>query len=600
MGRLGRVLLVLVVLAAAVVAGLSVFVRFYLTEDRLKAMIIPQAEQALGRTVEIGGIDVSLFRGITVRDFSVKEADGKAEFADVKEFILRYDFWPLLHRQIVVSEIGIADPTVQIVRDEAGRFNFETLAVLAPADKEEKALSAESRQGVPPAALPLALTVSKVSVERARLTVSDAIGEIPKTEAQADLQLGLSMGLDLASIRYQGDLRFVADSVYGEIKPHLLGKTDFDQDRLRYTVDIDVDKQAVRLAGEVKDYVKTPQIRLDVTSELLDLDRLMAMTAGLPKATKAKRPPETKAPEKTPGAPGDALPPGLVAQGEVNIKRAPYKGLKVQNFHLTYALKNGILSIKDLTARTAGGALSGKASLDLMRPGLAYQGDLSAESLQIEEIIAALAPKAKGGASGIMGAAFSFSGKGIEWPEMRHALSLDGEYGVKDGLIRQVPITEAIAGILGLNELRTLSFKDLSGNVHILKGQAAIKAAMKDGDVRAESQGTVGLDGRLDLPLMLHFSPALSEKLQKRTSLTKYLADEEGEMAVRLRLSGTVTKPRPSLDTAAVREQAEKALGRKAVEELDKAISGKKGEKGAEKPSKPSPAEDLLKGLLGR
>ncbi|MBW2080121.1 MAG: hypothetical protein JRI27_04085, partial [Deltaproteobacteria bacterium] len=76
MGKLGKILVTFLVFIGVVLVGLSLFVHFYLTEDRVKALVIPQAEKALGRTVQIGGIDVGLFSGIIVKDFTVKETDG--------------------------------------------------------------------------------------------------------------------------------------------------------------------------------------------------------------------------------------------------------------------------------------------------------------------------------------------------------------------------------------------------------------------------------------------------------------------------------------------------------------------------------------------
>jgi AsmA protein len=89
MGKLSKILVTLVGLVCVVLIGLALFVHFYLTEDRVKALIIPPAEEALGRKVHIGSIDVGLFTGITVRDVSVKEDDGKTDFLSTREFVLK-------------------------------------------------------------------------------------------------------------------------------------------------------------------------------------------------------------------------------------------------------------------------------------------------------------------------------------------------------------------------------------------------------------------------------------------------------------------------------------------------------------------------------
>jgi uncharacterized protein involved in outer membrane biogenesis len=68
MGKLGKVLGIIVLLVVVSIAGLIAFVHYYLTEERVKTLIIPQAEAALGRKVAIGDIKIGLLSGITIKD----------------------------------------------------------------------------------------------------------------------------------------------------------------------------------------------------------------------------------------------------------------------------------------------------------------------------------------------------------------------------------------------------------------------------------------------------------------------------------------------------------------------------------------------------
>ncbi len=599
MGKLGKILVMFFVLIGVVLVGLSLFVHFYLTEDRVKALVIPRAEKALGRTVQIGGIDVGLFSGITVKDFTVKETDGHTDFVSTKEFVLRYDLLPLLQKKIVVSKVRLDAPYVRVLRDKDGLFNFETLAVLAEAEPGKPVPEDTGKPAS--AALPLALTVNKVIVDNAQLVVRDALGEIPDTDLQADLKLSLDLGRDLASLRYRGDLRFEADAEYGELRPHVSGKSDFDQDRLGYTVDVSLEKEQVCLSGEVKNYAKVPDIRLDVISDTINIDHLLALTAGLPAASqKVGKGPSKDKKTISPTAPGAALPPGLKAAGEVKIGQTLYKGLVVKDFLLEYGLDKGILFVKDLSTKVADGQVCSKIKVDLNKPGLAYDGQFDVESVKVERLLACLAPGVKDMISGALQSHLTFSGAGTEWPKLRNALIVDGTYGLHDGRVSNTPVTVAVAKLLGLDELNNLSFEDLDGSLHIIKGQVALKTRMTGKDVNAQAKGTVGLDGKLDLPVSLRFSPELSEKLKKRASMAKYLADETGEVEIRLKLTGTVTRPYPTLDAAGVQERVKETVRKKAVEELGKALSGKEKAKDKDKDSKPGAANELIKGIFGQ
>jgi len=596
MGKLSRILVTLVGLVCVVLIGLALFVHFYLTEDRVKALIIPPAEEALGRKVHIGSMDVGLFTGITVRDVSVKEDDGKTDFVSTGEFVLRYNLWPLLQGAVVISDVRLGEPRVCILRDKQGRFNFETLAFLAKG--EEKKAEPGTEAGP---ALPLALTVEQVKIDRAQVVVRDATGEIPDTDARADLVVALDVGRDLASLSYKGNLSFAADLVYGEVKPNISGKSDFDQDRLGYTVDVILDDQKARFSGEVKNYTKVPDIRLDITSEVMDIDRLLALMAGLPAASEAgeKRTPEvTKVSGQPPGA---TLPPGLRASGEVKVGRSLYKGLEVKDFLMRYNLEKGVLTMKDLSAGVAEGQVSSRMKVDLNKPGLIYGGDLDVKSVKVQGFLPAFANVSGDMVSGAMESHFTFSGTGIEWPVLRDALSVEGTYALRDGGLRDIPVTVAIAKLLGLEELKRLSFESLDGTLHVIKGKAAIKSRMSGKDVGARAEGTIGLDGNLDMPVTLLLSQALSEKLRKRASVAKYLTSEEGQAELRLKLAGSLMRPYPTLDTAGVSEQVKEAIQKKAVEKLDEVLTGKKKEAGEEDADADKDAgKELIRGILGR
>jgi AsmA protein len=90
MGKIGKIFGILVLLVVVGIAGLIAFVHYYLTEERVKALVIPQAKAALGREVAIGEIKIGLLSGITIRDFLVKEEDKETNFVSTKAFVLSY------------------------------------------------------------------------------------------------------------------------------------------------------------------------------------------------------------------------------------------------------------------------------------------------------------------------------------------------------------------------------------------------------------------------------------------------------------------------------------------------------------------------------
>ncbi len=902
---------ILAVLLIVVVVGLTLFIRSYLTDDKIKELIIPQAEKHLGRDVEIGKIDVSIFKGITVHSFTLKEADGKTDFLRVDQFILRYDLSNLLQKKLSISEILLQKPVVRITRDKQGKFNYESLAILNKKEPKQATSREKTTDGKAKAvALPIALTLDGIQLKDAQITLRDDLKEIPDVDAQANLQVALDIGNDLSSLQYQGEMDFAANGVYGDVKPNIKGNLDFTTDTVGYDLHLQLDEEQADLNGKVTNLKKAPDILLNVTGKQLNIDKILALLGGLSQAGKN----ETKKAAKTP-APGakkeGGLPPGLKAAGEIKVAKVLFQQLVLQDFHVNYKLDNGTLHIEDFGTNIAEGTLKGKAEIDMATPSIpirstidvkgialqnlletlgkpvadtvlghcdlhlnlagpvadkkqknplaslsargtalldqvqykkllvekinapfslsrgvmtvkdmtiglaegnirsdmqinllqkelpfsgktkiqglalqnllaglekevkdvtlgtmdtdmtfkgvavpptgkkitdnleakgnirldtitykqlpveklhfpvtltngslelknysahtaggqikgdmrvniskkelpfsgktdltqvviqdlltglekdiknvslgavdgnmkysglavpptgkkitdnlqangriqldkviykklpveklqlpvdlkngilqltkfsantadghitgnarvnlqeqvpAYQGNISADSILIQKIFNGLEIPAAKMLEGKARTVLNFSGKGKKWEIMRNALNMKGTYGLENGRLGSIPITGAIAALFNLEELKDLSFKTLGGNIRLANGQLELKSSMKGSDVDFQTLGTIGLDGSLDLPITLIFSPQLTEKLKNQTSVAKYLTDSKGRAEMRLKLAGTVTKPYPTLDMSGLRKQATKKLQQKATEEVQKKL----------------------------
>ena len=215
MGKFGKVVSIIVLLVLAVIAGLVAFIHYYLTEERVKALVIPQAEAALGRKVAIGDIKIGLLSGITIHDFLIKEADGKDNFVSTRAFVLSYELLPLLQKKLIISEVRFDEPAVQITRDNKGNFNFSTLAILT--EKKETPEKVEKPES-PPSALPLALTINQIKLNKAHIRVNDQMHEIPTVDATTSARLNVALGRTMQDIRYNGTFDFDAAVAQGTAK----------------------------------------------------------------------------------------------------------------------------------------------------------------------------------------------------------------------------------------------------------------------------------------------------------------------------------------------------------------------------------------------
>ena len=610
LAKLVKIIGGLLALAAAVLIGLSLFIRFYLTEPRLKALIIPQAESALGRTVTLEGIDVGLFSGISVSGLAVKEADKSTDFLSLGRFVLHYKLLPLLSKQLVISEITIDQPACRIIRDATGHFNFETLALLAEKKAGNPASAAKSG-GSATAPLPLALTVERISINNATISLRDAKKELPQADLTASARVGVDIGATLADLTLHGDFDFASDAAYGELKPHLEGKGTFTNTTAACTVTVDVDQQRLTLAAAANNLRKKPlpSLRLDISSNKLDLDKLQSLADKLPKTTGTTGA-TTAAPAKDKSMPiGAGLPPGLDLTGTVKVAESHYQKLTVTDLSLAYTLQNGIVTVSNLSFKTAGGQLAGTARVDLTKTNPPYSGTLDVKALQLQQLLDAWVSPQANILSGAMGADLTFSGTGFTTELIKKNLRLDATYGMQAAQLNETPLSNALAKVLQLDQLRNLALESVGGKLRLNEGKLQLSSQFTGQDIQAKIAGTVGIDdGSLNLPLGLTLSGAMAEQLRQKASFLKYLSSREGATAINLKLAGTTTAPRATLDQAAVekqiKQQVEEKVKEKIVDEVGRKLLGtppaQPGEQTGQQPAPAEPVRQLLKGLFGQ
>ncbi len=727
MGKLAKVIGIFILLVLVVIAGLIAFVRYYLTEERVKALVIPQAETALGRKVEIGDIKIGLLSGITIRDFLIKEADKETNFVSTRAFVLSYELLPLLQKKLIISEIRFDEPAVRIIRDKNGKFNFSTLAILSDGPQKKEAEKPKPAAS----ALPLALTINQIKFNKAKIKIEDQLEKIPTVDATTSAKVNVALGQNLKDLRYKGSFDFDAALAHGGVQTKLKGKgnisqndmdiildsdldgeqahveadvksymqspnatltlsskslnidkllaivaalakTDVDkpqksgpakeksgdiiadslpkgmvakgtvkvdkaiyqglnannvslafdlangalsvdfgaavakgdaqakvngkgnirQNNMAIILDTDLEGEQVHAEADVKSYMQSPNATITITSKSLNIDKLLGLVAALPKAETEKPQKSGPAKDKSVDIIADSLPQGLVAKGTVNVDKAMYKALAANNFSLAFDLAKGVLTVKELSAKAYDGKLDSKMTVDLNQPGPAYDGHIGLQAMQAADLSSSLMQRLAGMLTGSLQSGMNFSGAGTTWQQISKVLTADGSFTLTDGGIKGTPVALSIANLLGLKELNNISYKNIGGTFIIVEGgKLKIKTNMQGEDLDAEAEGVIGLDGSLDLPLTLHLSPALADKLKSRASFAKYLTDDQGGSTLHLKLAGNLKSPQPTLNMKGVQDKMQKTIQKEIFKQLD----GSEKEAG----EKQSP-KDMIKGIFGK
>src|SRR4030065_2434829 len=154
------------------IIGPSIFVKSYLSSDRLKPLILPKAEAMTGRKVLLDDISVSLFTGIMAKGLSVKERYGQKDFLKVGRFVLSYRLLPLLRKQLVISKIEIVSPSISIKKDREGKYNFSDVM-------EKRFQEPQKTSGAEHQALPVSVIADRLYIRDASLIFVDEGKELP-------------------------------------------------------------------------------------------------------------------------------------------------------------------------------------------------------------------------------------------------------------------------------------------------------------------------------------------------------------------------------------------------------------------------------------
>ncbi len=187
--RVLKYLSIFALFSVFVLAGLVIAAHFLVTPERIRDAIVPVLEQKLQRKVHLAGVDVSLFSGVTLSHLAVVDPDNEELLVSADKVVLRYQLWPLLMQRVVIDEVRIEHPKLNVERRGAGAWNLTFL----PSPSEPTA-DVQSASLVPSAVeAGIDLLVSDLSISQGEVIFKDytfgTTAHIYKL-TQFDLRLG--------------------------------------------------------------------------------------------------------------------------------------------------------------------------------------------------------------------------------------------------------------------------------------------------------------------------------------------------------------------------------------------------------------------------
>ncbi len=543
-----KISIVVIGLLIILAIGLNIFIKTYLSSDRLKRVLLPKAEALTGRKVTLEEIQVSLFKGIVAKELSIKEKDAKQDFLKIREFILSYRLLPLFRKQLVLNKIRIVSPSITILREKGGKYNFSDLIEKRP--KEPQRPPSPKSQG-----LPISIVAEGFFIRDARFNLRDEEKKIPDVSVIFDAEFKGAVNKEGTPQLELGRLFLKEMKVdLKDLVIKALGEIEVDPQTLRANLQTQMGEDRIDLFATVKDYLSKPDVLANLHAKTLDLKKLSALSPKKPPEgePKKKSPPKKKGEErKVEKLESDSL-KKLKAQGQIAVDVAKYQDYTLKDLRINYQYANGVMKIEPFGLQFSGGdSFSAEGSL------------LGTLQFAGEEVMA-----------------------------IQKTLRGKAETKLGKGAIKKSQIFDAISMLTGIPELKNPGFDQGLFHFDIREEKVHLEGFLQSALFKLSPKGLISFEKRLDLPTELKISPRLTKGLGKRFASVKFLEDEQGWMIIPLKIKGTLDDPKVNLDEEALVKQLGPGLKRGLERLFEKQTSGEK--KPSQKKEK-GILQDLLK-----
>jgi len=601
---LGAVMLLLVV-------GVMLLIKIYVTPDKVQHLVQNQLEKRLQRQVVVGEVEVGLLRGIRLDGLRIADGAGEKALLSAERMELSYDYLALLRGELLLGQILIQQPQLRLVRDAQGQWNIDDLLASStenPAvDKEP-----ETAPGTTEGAFALQLVVRKFQLEKGSLLVLDYFEKKgqPATYKIEDLEIQLNDFSMTQSFITQIQARLNGAKLAAEIAYHLdngLQSAELKIDQLDLLAFMPAPLsplQQGQLSGTLnyrEENVRSRGLYLILNGQRLDIDlnatRVLSAAAFWDVGLRSERLDVDKllpAPEAPAGETAavdttnakkvvqeDPIQVPIAVPLNLHLKLAfnqlVYQGITAENVIGQLKVMDNRAQLEKLEMTLAEGRVQLDGELLLHTKGWPYTGKYQIQQLALGRLADVLLPEGKGSISGLLNLDGQLNGlAGVADPVA--ALQTKVQFDLRNGEIQGSPFFAEIAGFLGNPELKILGFSRFFGQVTLDKGQGNIDGRLESRKAVFVPQGAFSLAGPLDLKLDTRLAPEVIKGVGLAGGNLKYLQDDQGWTLLPLRVKGSYSSPRITLDKEGTKQQLGQQLGQELERQLDKRLKDKNPE----------------------
>jgi len=640
---------------ALILAGLLV-IPHLIDVNTYRQQIAEQLEQRLGRPVTLGRLRLSVLPFIQFEAADVAISDdpqfAHGEFITAQSVRVDLELWPLLRGDVQMRAIEFTQPVVVLIRGKNGEWNWSTLKPLQSTESSTKMppISVTVREGrftiidqtapswaeltlsrvtldlngfSPDSASPFTLALTIPGKLQGRLKAEGTLGPIdPKGFANTPFKVHVEVQqVELADVvaflgqasSYEGRITLEADAerqpsgstaitgsgtvsqvripVEGLAQPLEVSSAD-----LRFTGDsARLENLRTRLGSSqitgtvaVKDFGR-PIVNFDLKSDQVILSEFQqpgATPSGLPQAH----------------GPGPLS--SLHAHGVVALGRLVHENLIVTDVKSSIVVANEVIELNPLQFSLYGGQYNGRMRIAMGggAQDVALEGRFN--DIDVNRFLSAVS-SVKETIYGRAHGTLDVRSRGRQFEDIVRSLNGQGTLTVTEGKITSFDLEQQVALIGNLTGLPTggagTIFRNLHTAVRFVDGQMLTESLRLElGDFEVDGSGGLRLGDPVvtDYDLVARLSKELTRRIVPQGKISQvagnFFLDEQDRLVVPLKMSGSISNPRFSLNTAVLRANLTGTIRRRAEQSVGDILRGILGGKreSPTKKEKPLPKEE--------
>jgi len=250
-------------------------------------------------------------------------------------------------------------------------------------------------------------------------------------------------------------------------------------------------------------------------------------------------------------APGDRLPADLAFRTRLDAGVLTVAGVAWRDVRVDAALKQRVVTVERASADLDGGRVTARGTVDFVAdPGGRLDAEVDAEDAPAAGLLAGWAQDLADRLDTRLTAHASGTCDLRDAATVRRTLDLAGTASAGDGVLHAADWLRDVSPYLGRRQdLKDIRFTSLRHAFAVRDGRYQVQTLVLDGpDTAWDANGSVGLDGTLDLGVQVKLPPGFTPELGSWSFLAAQLRGDDGRVRLDLVLKGTAERPSVGLD----------------------------------------------------